>query len=616
MSLIIIAPTARGCTLALSLETILQPHQIWTKPTDPPLKSPLIRTYHHSVAEVVADCWSQADRLVFVLTTGAVVRLIGPLLGQKQTDPGVVSVDESGRWVISLCGGHVGGGDDLARQVAAGLGVEPVITSAASTQALPAVDLLGQPYGWRQGQGQWVEVAARIARQEPVRVVQTCGWDLWRQRLSSSSPFQLQPDDSLPPQAQIWISDQIPADPSIPTVCWHPRTLWIGVGCERGSSAALIEHSIRSTLKLAGLAMESVAGLASVDLKRDELGVLQVAEEHNWPLQFYSVDQLAAQAVPHPSTQVQAAVGTPSVAEAAALLAAQAQDLVMTKQIYRDPSGACTLAIARAPQELTDRRGQITIIGTGPGDLAQLTLAARATLIQAEVIIGYQLYVDLIRPLLSSEQVIESRPITQEIQRAERAIELAQRGLRVAVISSGDAGIYGMAGLVLECLSQIPIPDRLPVEVLPGISAFQAVAARVGAPLMHDFCAISLSDLLTPWPLIEQRLIAAATADFVVALYNPRSQRRTRGIEIAHQIFLQHRSPQTPVAVARSISRDQEDLHLTSLQDLDITRIDMLTLVLIGNSSTFRAGQHLITPRGYQVTPQSESLPRGSQNQP
>ena len=610
MSLIIIAPTAQGCALALSLKTILQPQQIWTKSLDiyRPCDSSLIQTYHTSLAEVVAACWSQADQILFVLTTGAVVRLIGPLLDRKQTDPGVVSVDESGRWVISLCGGHRGGGDDLARRVAAALGVEPVITSVASAQALLTVDLLGKPYGWQPGQGQWLEVAATIARQDPVRVIQTCGWDLWQQRLTSPHPFQFAQDDSLPPQAQIWISDQVPGDLSIPTVCWHPRTLWLGVGCERGSSAELIEQSIRSTLETAGLAIESVAGLASVELKRDELGLLQVAEDRNWPLRFYSADQLAIPSVPHPSTQVQAAVGTPSVAEAAALLAADVQDLVITKQIYRDASGACTLAIARAPQEFTDRPGQITIIGTGPGDLAQLTLAARAALTQAEAIIGYQLYVDLVRPLLTSEQVIESRPITQEIQRAERAIQLAQRGLQVAVISSGDAGIYGMAGLVLECLSQVPELDRIPVEVLPGISAFQAVAARVGAPLMHDFCAISLSDLLTPWSVIENRLLAAATADFVVALYNPRSQKRTRGIEIAHQIFLQHRPPHTPVAIARSISRAQEDLHLTTLQELDVTRIDMLTLILIGNSSTFRVGPRLITPRGYRVT-QSEPMP-------
>jgi len=188
-------------------------------------------------------------------------------------------------------------------------------------------------------------------------------------------------------------------------------------------------------------------------------------------------------------------------------------------------------------------------------------------------------------------------------------VTCCSRGLRVAVISSGDAGIYGMAGLVLECLSQGSTWDEIPVEVLPGISAFQAVAARVGAPLMHDFCTISLSDLLTPWPLIETRLTAAAQADFVVALYNPRSQRRTRGIEIAHQIFLQHRPSQTPVAVARSVTRDQENLYLTTLKDLDVTTIDMLTLILIGNTQTFQQGRWLITPRGYQVPTSNENKP-------
>lgn len=325
-------------------------------------------------------------------------------------------------------------------------------------------------------------------------------------------------------------------------------------------------------------------------------------------------------------------MGTPSVAEAAAIAAAsypvgqrtptsdaEGDDtsqnnghpdlppdatawLRVKKQIVRHPDqpGAVTVAIAQAEQEYTGRSGALWLIGTGPGALEQITPAAQAAISAADAIVGYSMYIDLIRPLLRPGQLIEARAITQERQRAQRAIELAQWGLSVAVVSSGDCGIYGMAGLVMEELQQTGWDGKTPaVQVFPGISALQSAASRVGAPLMHDFCAISLSDLLTPWPVIEQRLQAAAAADFVVALYNPRSQKRTSQIETAQQIFLQHRPATTPVALVRSAYREDEAITLTTLADFTQCPIDMVTTVLIGNSSTRHHANWLITPRGY-----------------
>ncbi|MEB3336797.1 MAG: precorrin-3B C(17)-methyltransferase, partial [Leptolyngbyaceae bacterium] len=238
----------------------------------------------------------------------------------------------------------------------------------------------------------------------------------------------------------------------------------------------------------------------------------------------------------------------------------------------------------------------------------QITPAAKTAIAQADVVIGYGLYIEMLRSLFRPGQIIEESPITQERQRAERAIALADWGLTVAVVSSGDCGIYGMAGLVLETLRAQGWDGRTPgVQVFPGISALQSAASRVGAPLMHDFCAISLSDLLTPWAVIEQRLTAAAQADFVTALYNPRSQTRTEQITKAQQIFLQHRDPHTPVAVIRSAYRPDEQIALTTLADLLTTPIDMLTTVLIGNRSTCIYADWMITPRGYLGF---ESLPR------
>jgi cobalt-precorrin 5A hydrolase/precorrin-3B C17-methyltransferase len=535
------------------------------------------------------------------------VRIIAPLLQDKSTDPGVVVVDELGQVALSLCGGHIAGADALTQQVAALLGIAPTLTSASAAYGLPAIDTLGKPFGWQQGQGDWLGVASAVVRacgaltETPVIAVeQDCGWDLWQRQLPATHPFAFSPHPNA--AASIWISDRYPpTDSSIPRICWHPRTLWIGLGCERGTPSSTLEQAIRASLAQANLALEAIAGVASIDLKEDEIGLIDLVQQRDWPLQLFSAEILATQPVPHPSEIVAGAVGTPSVAEAAALVAASATDLVVEKQVLRLPgAGACTVAIARSEREYSPRPGQLLLVGTGPGAIAQLTPAARAALAQAEAIVGYQLYVDLVRPLLTPQQIVEASPITQEVQRADRAIALARRGLTVAVISSGDCGIYGMAGLVLERLAATGWDGQRPqVDVLPGITALQAAAARLGAPLMHDFCAISLSDLLTPWSAIERRLEAAAAADFVVALYNPRSRSRTQSIARTRDIFLRHRAPTTPVALARSVYRPDETIRLNTLGDLDIEEIDMVTIVLIGNSQTVRYGDRLITPRGY-----------------
>jgi cobalt-precorrin 5A hydrolase/precorrin-3B C17-methyltransferase len=599
-SIAVIAPTERGDRLARRLLDGLDRAVLWTKAREqsptPHSKHP-VKTYHQALSHLVEDLWGNHDQIIFVLAVGAVVRLIAPVLSSKTTDPGVVVVDETGQTVLSLCGGHLGGADHLTRIIAAWLGVRPIITSASAGLNLPAIDLLGLPYGWRRGEGNWLEVAAAIAQQRPIQVRQTCGWDIWKQCLREPHPFKFEPvPDSA---ACLWISDRLPPS-DLPVASWHPRTLWIGVGCERGASAEFLETAIRQTVQFHGYAWEAIAGLASIDIKGDEVGLLELCDRYQFPLRLFSADELSKQDVPNPSDVVNTAVGTPSVAEAAAIAAAQSP-LIVEKQIVREEQ-ACTVAIARSENEVGPNSGKIYLIGTGPGSVNQITPAAQAALADADAIVGYQLYIDLLEPLLHPNQIIDARPITQEVQRAEQAIALAKRGLTVAVVSSGDCGIYGMAGLVLECLaSQNWDTEALPVDVFPGITALQAIASRVGAPLMHDFCAISLSDLLTPWNVIQKRLIAAAKADFVTALYNPRSRTRQKGIEIALKIFQQCRPAETPVAIARSLYREDESIHITTLDKLDVTQIDMLTTVLIGNQSTQQYGDRLITPRGYAV---------------
>lgn len=242
---------------------------------------------------------------------------------------------------------------------------------------------------------------------------------------------------------------------------------------------------------------------------------------------------------------------------------------------------------------------KVTVVGTGPGSSAYLLPMAVAALAEADVVVGYRGYFDSIRHLLPSHCRCIEKDLAQEEERATLALETASQGSKVVVISSGDAGIYGMASLVHELAARTG--SGIPVETIPGISAFQAAAARLGAPIGHDFCCISLSDLLTPWAAIERRIAAAAEGDFVCCLYNPRSRKRHWQLSRFREIFLRHRDPATPVGVARQVGRAGEDIRLTTLEALNPADVDMFTLVLVGSSQTFRHGNSLITPRGYRT---------------
>lgn len=573
---------------------------------------PRVQVYTGSLTDHLGQIWQDCRAFIFCLATGAVVRAIAPLLQHKSIDPAVVVVDEAGKFTISLCSGHQGGADSLTQAIAAQIGATPVLTGASSALKLPGIDVLGVPFGWNRGEGQWTAVSAAIARQEPVEVIQEVGCTLWQENLPENHPFILE-DNPKTPKARVWISAtqrQFAPDAAFPKVQWHPRVLWVGVGCERGTSRRVVETAIAQVCQSHHFAQGAIAGIATLDIKADEVGLLELCEARDWPLKTFPSEILKSVTVPTPSTVVEQEVGTPSVAEAAAIVAAQGlnspgetrNSLRVPKQIFRleGEPGAVTIAIAQAEQEYTGREGKLWLVGTGPGALTQMTPAAQTAIATADLVIGYTLYIDLIKPLLRPGQLVQSLPITQERHRAELAIAFAQWGLTVAVISSGDAGIYGMAGLVLEQLRDGGWDGKTPgVQVFPGITALQAAASRVGTPLMHDFCAISLSDLLTPWTMIEKRLEAAAAADFVVALYNPRSRTRTEQIATAQAIFLKHRKPDTPVAVVRSAYREDEQITLTTLEQLLENPIDMLSTILIGNQSTSFYENWMITPRGY-----------------
>jgi cobalt-precorrin 5A hydrolase / precorrin-3B C17-methyltransferase len=355
----------------------------------------------------------------------------------------------------------------------------------------------------------------------------------------------------------------------------------VGVGASSNAPADAAATLLDAAL--AGLARASVAEVATIDRRAGD----PVVTSLGLPVRAFAAEALATVDVPTPSEAVRAAVGTPSVAEAAALLAAgPGAELVVAKVAGKE----ATVAVARR----RGPRGHLAVVGLGPGGAAHRTPAAEAAVRRAEVVIGYGPYVDACADLLTAAQEVVRSPIGEETVRAKQAVAEAAAGRRVALVCSGDAGVYAMASLALE------VAEGVDVEVLPGVTAALAAAALLGAPLGHDHALISLSDLLTPWAAIEARLRAAAVADLAVALYNPRSRGRTWQFDAALDILREHRSPTTPVGVVTDAMRPGQSVILTTLGDVDPETVGMTTCVIVGSSTTRVVAGRMVTPRGYR----------------
>ncbi|MEN9217110.1 MAG: precorrin-3B C(17)-methyltransferase, partial [Gloeomargarita sp. HHBFW_bins_162] len=553
---------------------------LWCSPNLEP--HPNCQTYTHSLREHLTHIWSENRAIILGLTLGAVVRLIAPLLTDKHSDPIILCIPESGEYVITVCGGHQHQGDKLCQLIANLLGMQAIITDAARAHDMAGVDTWGIPWGWQKGSGNWTEIASAIVREEPVQIIQESGNTLWRKTITHK-PNLVFTEQSDAHAKTVWITHREITPFSNDYAAWHPRILWVGIGCERGTSSEQIDHAIQTVFKTHQLSLKSIAGIASLDIKQDEIGLINLTQSQGWPFVTFSAERLRGISVPNPSEIVAQTVGTPSVAEASAIGASQGS-LLVPKQII----GSVTVAVALAPQEWLNRSGRIYLVGIGPGDTAHLTPAARNAITQANIVIGYTLYLQLLDNIKRPGQIWEPYPIGEETRRAQRAIDLANWGLTVAVVSSGDCGIYGMAGVVIELLQkQDNSKLKSSIHIIPGISALQAVASRVGVPLMQDFCAISLSDLHVPWEVISQRVTHAAQGDFVTVFYNPCSQQRTWQLPAAQSIFLQYRHPQTPVAIVRQAYRHDEQIWFSDLEHFTQKPIDMFCTIIIGNSRTY-----------------------------
>ena len=540
------------------------------------------RLYRGRPREALRRAWGECDSIVLFLATGAAVRLLAPLLDNKRRDPGVVCVDDAGRFAVALVSGHQGGANALAERVTNALGTTPVVTTASDSMGAPALDSLGERLGFEVEEGSdLAAVGAALVSGEKVQLVSEWRWPVGPlpENVERADPSALPKEVGGP---SILITDRL-LDVPRPSVVYRPRSLIAGIGCSRGADAAEILDLLASALHEAGLSQKSVAALTSIDVKAEEAGMLEAADALGVPLRFYSAKELAALKVPNPSPVVAGAVGTPSVAEASVL--AGGAELLLEKR----KSANTTVALGRLPV-----RGRLALVSLGPGDDVLIPPLARDALAASELVVGLGQYVERIHHLLRPGTRVLTLPLGDEVERAREALAEARAGGSVALVSSGDVGVYAMASPALELAG-----EEVEVVVVPGVTAAQAAASLLGSPLGHDHCSISLSDLLTPWEVIENRVRAAALGDFVISLYNPRSKGRDWQLGEVQEILLKHRPPDTPVGVVKDAYRPTQEVALTDLGSLRPEDVDMLTVVLVGNSQTVLVAGRMVTTRGY-----------------
>ncbi len=547
--------------------------------------------------EVFKEKWKDLDLIIFIGSIGASIRLINSFLTSKDKDPGVIVINKKGSQIVPIVGSHQSNTKNIAFQISNLFGGEIIETNNSNDQNYLNIDSFGNQWGWKKSGDikDWSKIVINQANKEKIFCKQSSGITLWKNSESAKDiNFLVEEDPN---------KESSTFDICVYNLCkktWHPPVLWIGIGCERNTSKELIANSLSNFLESGNLSQQSIAGFATIDIKKDEKGILELSEEKNLPIKFFSKEDLSTIIVPNPSNVVLKEIGTPSVAEASCLLAAgEESKLLKEKRIFKNQYGAVTLAVAESKNQYNPTHGEIHIIGSGPGDISFLTNNAKKALSRCTVWIGYKMYLDLIKTLKRSDQVLIESKLTEEKERCIKAIKLAEEGIKVALISSGESGFYGMAGLLLELLQKIKKEYRPYFEIHPGISSVQLAAAISGAPLMNDFCSISLSDKLTPWSLIEKRIEGAIVGDFVIALFNPQSIERNWQLKSAIDTCLKSKPGDTPVLIARQVGRENQSKKFFTLNTIPFKEIDMLSIIIIGNSQTTLVDEIFLTPRGY-----------------
>ncbi|WP_371170364.1 precorrin-3B C(17)-methyltransferase [Aliiroseovarius sp. 2305UL8-7] len=531
--------------------------------------------------------------IVGVCAAGILIRAVAPILANKLAEPPVVAVADDGSAVLPLLGGHRGA-NRLASQIAKDIGATAAVTTAGDVSMGVALD--EPPVGYRLAN-------QKDAKEAMAELLSGAGVSIMGENI-----FDIEDAGG---SVELVVSEA-PVETGPTRLAYHPQRFALGVGCARDADPAELWQNVSEQLAAANIAPEAIACVTSLGLKADERAMNDLARRLGVPFRVFTAEELEAEAarLANPSDVVFEEVGCHGVSEGAALAAAGPDAELFVEKVK---TANTTCAIARASEPITEMcgrsRGKLSIVSIGPGQHTWRTPEASHLLQEAEELVGYGLYIDLIGPLAAGKTRSDF-PLGGEEDRCRYALEQAGKGKNVALVCSGDAGIYAMGALVYELLDRGPeekgVSDaarRVEVVSTPGVSALQGAAARAGAPLGHDFCAISLSDLLTHREDIVKRLHAAAEGDFVIAFYNPVSMKRRTLLAEARDILLKHRPADTPVMLASNLGRPTENIRYRRLDELQVDEVDMLTVVLVGSSNSRLAqlgeGPRMFTPRGY-----------------
>ncbi|HEY9629753.1 MAG TPA: precorrin-3B C(17)-methyltransferase [Coleofasciculaceae cyanobacterium] len=523
--------------------------------------------------------FAEGTPIIGLCAAGILIRTLAPLLSDKRAEPPVLAIAEDGSAVVPLLGG-LNGANELARHLAAALEVSPAITTTGDLRFRSR--LLSPPAGYRLANSdeQAKTFLADLLSGATVKLEGNAPW-----LRDSPLPWA----DAEANTLTIEVTER-PLAPSPDRLIYHPATVAIGLSDLGTATPQDLLAQVQQRLADHDLAAASVAGFFAPLSAAAHPALAAIALAFNVPIRFFTPAQL------DPLTQRRE-----SQAEAIALAAVGANGQLVA-------SGQVAIALAPEPFDPTQigqPQGRLAIIGTGPGGEAWMSPEVKELLKAATDLVGYSTYLKLVGSLAEGKRQHESDN-REELARARMALDLAATGRSVVIVSSGDPGIYAMASAVFEVIDREanPVWNSVDLQVAPGISAMQAAAAAIGAPLGHDFCAISLSDILKPWSIVTQRIAAAAEADFAIAFYNPVSKQRTWQLAEAQQILLKWRSPDTPVVLARNLGRPGQSVQVISLAELTPDQADMRTVILIGSSQTRRidranGGVWVYTPRNY-----------------
>ncbi|MEG4203588.1 precorrin-3B C(17)-methyltransferase [Microcoleus sp. Pol7_A1] len=522
--------------------------------------------------ETLRELFATETPIIAICAAGIIIRTLAPLLSDKRAEPPVLAVAEDGSAVVPLLGG-LHGVNHLAREIAAVLGVQPAITTTGDIRFRTA--LLSPPQGYYLANPEDAKTfISNLLAGAKVRLEGAASW-------LSESNLPIAPDA----RSTIRVTEKAVL-PAPDCLVYHPKIAAVALANLSNIQPEIAVSCVRELLAKTNLAAAAIAGFFAL---KDEMGnpaLEAIAHFFKVPVRFFNQSQLV---------ELNSIEFIENQAAQIALTAAGAN----SQLIEYDRTLALNCAIALAAQPFDARaigisRGKLAIVGTGPGGASWMSPEVKEILREATDWVGYKFYIDLAGTLREGQKRHDSDN-REEIDRARFALDLAASGKSVAVVSSGDPGIFAMAAAVFEAIDFDAKPEwqGIDIRVAPGISAMQAAAAAIGAPLGHDFCVISLSDILKPWEVIEQRISAAAIADFAIAFYNPISKQRIWQLSRAIEILLQIRDPKTPVVLGRNLGRPGQSVRVCTLGEFQPQDADMRTLVIVGSSQT------RIIPRKY-----------------